>query len=456
MSKVELMQGDCLDLLPGLPDNSVHSCVTDPPYELGFMGRAWDKSGIAYNVEMWREVLRVLKPGAHLVAFGGTRTYHRMACAIEDAGFEIRDSIHWLYGQGFPKSLDVSKAIDKMAGVEREITGYRSPFPADHARPNKNFSRWSKALDKAREQSQIYGHLDNNITESGLPITAPATDLARQWSGFGTALKPAHEPIVLARKPLSEPTVAENVIKWGCGGLNIDACRVGINHWTKKDGAKSGSDNGHIGQLKNRQAGVVRESNMGRWPSNIILSHSPSCNGACVEGCAVRELDGQSGERPSGGGLNGKFGGVFSSSYDENGEHKQVTDRESKLYFDQGGASRFYHTAEWDIEQDFIIPFYYCAKASRRERGEGNSHPCVKPISLMRYLARLITPPGGHILEPFLGSGTTAIAAEREYFSVLGMDKEADCIEIARKRLGQAEKQSSASRPVQPTLFAKA
>ena len=201
---VTLYHGDCRDVIASLPSNSLDACVTDPPYELGFMGRKWDASGIAYDKWLWAEVWRVLKPGAHLIAFSGTRTYHRLAVAIEDAGFEIRDQIGWLYGSGFPKSLDVSKAIDKAAGAEREVLGYTA-----NARPNR-----------VGKETKLSG-----AQTIGGEITAPATDAARQWQGWGTALKPALEPITVARKPLIG-TVAENVLAHGTGGINVDGCRV--------------------------------------------------------------------------------------------------------------------------------------------------------------------------------------------------------------------------------------
>ncbi|HHW90957.1 MAG TPA: site-specific DNA-methyltransferase, partial [Clostridiales bacterium] len=198
---------DCLEGMKLLDDNSVDSIVTDPPYELGFMGKKWDSTGVAYNVELWKECLRVLKPGGHLLAFGGTRTYHRMTCAIEDAGFEIRDCIQWLYGSGFPKSHDISKAIDKKLGAERKV-----------------IARKKKLQSYGYEGNNVYG---GDVDRGGIQeITAPATPEAQEWEGWGTHLKPANEPIVLARKPISEKTIADNVLKWGTGGINIDDCRI--------------------------------------------------------------------------------------------------------------------------------------------------------------------------------------------------------------------------------------
>jgi hypothetical protein len=222
---VELLHGDCVELMRAMPENSVDSIVTDPPYELSFMGKAWDGAGIAYSLVMWGEAFRVLKPGGHLLAFGGTRTYHRMACAIEDAGFEIRDSIHWVYGSGFPKSLNVGKAIDKAAGAEREVVGKRTHIGYPDG-------------DGVAHLSNAKGHFGQTI-ERRHDITAPATAEAARWEGWGTALKPAHEPVVVARKPLSG-TVAGNVLVWGTGGLNIDGCRVGTERTEGSDFGRQG------------------------------------------------------------------------------------------------------------------------------------------------------------------------------------------------------------------------
>lgn len=246
--------GDCRQIIATLDDNSIHSIVTDPPYELGFMGKKWDNSGIAYDVQLWTECLRVLKPGGHLLAFGGTRTYHRMACAIEDAGFEIRDSIHWLYGSGFPKSHDVSKAIDKAAGAEREVVSsvYRG--------------------DRAGTSAGIMGKPVPRIDT----VTAPATDAAKQWAGWGTALKPAHEPIVVARKPLIE-TVAANVQQHGTGALNIDGARVSYQSdadfqttQQKNPGTDDLVTSGVYGADRPQQS--VNAG--GRWPANVITDGS--------------------------------------------------------------------------------------------------------------------------------------------------------------------------------------
>lgn len=357
MGSWEVRQGDSLEVLRDIPDNSVDSVVTDPPYELGFMGRSWDRSGIAYRVELWAEVLRVLKAGGHLLAFGGTRTYHRMACAIEDAGFEIRDCIMWLYGTGFPKSVDVSLAIDKALGAVRRTirvplqeVGNPKSIRGGHGVPGGD-RPW---MQRARER----GYHETASRE-------PVTDEAARWQGWGTALKPAVEPIVLARKPLAERNLALNVMAWGTGALNIDGCRIGL------DGGAGVYDT------------LAGAEPKGRWPANVILDE-----------VAAAMLDEQSGVSVSRGGVG-----------------------------DKGGASRF----------------FYVPKASVAERTHGgrvdNAHPTVKPLALMRYLVRLVTPPGGVVLDPFAGSGTTILAAVLEGFSAVGIEREAEYCEIIRQRM---------------------
>lgn len=399
-----VLLGDSLELLATLPAESVDSCVTDPPYELGFMGKKWDATGIANKVELWAQVLRVLKPGGHLLAFGGTRTHHRMVCAIEDAGFEIRDEIQWLYGSGFPKSLDVSKAIDKAAGAERE-----AGIPGPH-------------YDKrgGGNGSECYG--DGIRDKKTALVSAPASPDAAQWSGWGTALKPACEPICVARKPLVG-TVAANVLQHGTGGINVDAGRIvsGGEHGTRGRNKFSGFTDGDPNDFL---AGAIHahkspENQAGRWPANVLLTHAAGCNGECVEGCPVKVLNEQSGPKcgafapvlgtePSGGMANIYAGGLGRQA--------------GQFYGDTGGASRF----------------FYVAKASRKERGECNTHPTVKPLKLMRYLVRLVTPPGGLVLDPFAGSGSTLLAAREEGFRYLGCEREAAHVAIIQQRLADS------------------
>lgn len=391
---MRLLQGDCRDVLKTLPDNSFDSIVTDPPYELGFMGKTWDASGIAYDVNMWRECLRVLKPGGHLLAFGGTRTSHRMVCAIEDAGFEIRDSLMWIYGSGFPKSLDVSKAIDRAAGAERTAVGVAT--------------RKSGSTTYDKRPSREHGL----YASDEYAITAPATDAAREWEGWGTALKPAYEPIVMARKPIVG-TVAANVLDHGTGAINVDACRVQTTDVLSGSGAPPLKHGGHNSRPFHENAeprGCVQHSE-GRWPANVILDEE-----------AGAMLDLQAGTRTSG---KMKAGTKRASSDCYSGGFPGVATL-SDTPGDSGGASRF----------------FYCAKVSPSERGE-SSHPTMKPIALMRWLVRLVTRPGGSVLDPFAGSGTTGVACEAEGFHATLIEREAEYLEIIRGRTSG----------VQPHLF---
>lgn len=406
-----LHHGDCLAVLKTLDDASVDAVVTDPPYLIDFMGKGWDSAdGIAGKPEVWAECLRVLKPGGHLLAFGATRTYHRMTCAIEDAGFEVRDSIHWMYGSGFPKSLDVSKAMDNAAGAEREVVGQR------------------KLTGTARKSTTHTGHGagsvngadPRNYIETFQQITAPATDLAKQWAGWGTALKPAHEPVVVARKPLAG-TVAANVERYGTGALNIDASRVGTVFWKHP-----GSPAVRTTAYGDFAGGDARTHEGGRWPPNIVLSHAEDCTeSACDETCAVAELDRQSGTKQGkgqptvGGPPRSKSAHIAQMS--EQPRTNAVMD-----YGDSGGASRFFPV------------FRYQAKASRSERGETNTHPTVKPIALMEWLVTLVTPPGGVVLDPFMGSGTTGVAAVCKGFRFVGIEREDEYLAIARARIEAA------------------
>lgn len=394
-----LHAGDSLEVLRGMPDNSVDAVVTDPPYGLKFMGKRWD-----YDVpatELWVEVLRVLKPGGHLLAFAGTRTQHRMAVRIEDAGFEIRDMIAWVYGSGFPKSLDVSKAIDKEAGAEREVVGFKVNTMHDIRGGN------------------LHAGVENNRIPS--PITASATPEAAQWQGWGTALKPALEPITLARKPFSQ-TVAANVLEWGTGGLNVDGCRVGTTKEVPgavKTGRPIASDtwlqqHGHGSGYGPRQEGQTgMDPNIGRWPANLIHDGSEE-----VVGLFPRVKTGvQAAHHKS------DFDGVDKNCY---GKYAK---RSPGGYGDDGSAARF----------------FYCAKTSPSERRAGvdtNDHPTVKPTALMSYLCRLITPPGGLILDPFMGSGSTGRAAMLEGFQFIGVDLNQDYVELSRARIQHALDQS--------------
>lgn len=372
MSSARVIGADCLAVLPNLDAESVHSIVTDPPYGLGFMGKEWDH-GVP-GVPFWDAALRVAKPGAYLVAFGGTRTFHRLTCAIEDAGWEIRDCLSWLYGSGFPKSLDVSKAIDKAAGAERPVVGV-------------------KHVGLGNGRGEGFNH--DGSTE-GVAVTASVTDAAREWNGWGTALKPGWEPIILARKPLTV-TVAENVQSHGTGALNVLGCRIE----GEKGNGTWGTSNKTVspGRMFNAspEGNEYRSEQhpLGRWPANVILDET-----------SAELLDGQTGELTSGANPTRRGSNKFATTY---GDFAGQRECEPARGLDRGGASRF----------------YYCAKASRQERDLGlasvplrqrdttreaelpggnnprnrgaelraNHHPTVKPVALMRWLVRLVTPP---------------------------------------------------------------
>ena len=338
--RTQILHGDCREVLATLPDASVEAVVTDPPYDLpgGFMGKAWDRSGVAFDPVTGEAVKRVLKPGGHLCAVGGTRTFHRVTVAIEDAGFEIRDSVGylgllgWVHGQGFPKS---------------------------------------KNLDG-------------------------------EWQGWGTALKPAWEPIILARKPLAASTVSANVLATGCGALNIAATRIaGTGNKTFRE--RYAGDRARDQYRTGTASGAVA-TDQGRWPPNVALDEAAAA--------LLDQMSGNIKSRNSAQGIKNTAGDNLYSAFSAGAHHSGYRGEDS-------GASRF----------------FYVAKASRRERGDGNGHPTVKPLALMQWLVRLVTPPGGTVLDPFLGSGTTGIAAQREGFGFIGIEREAEYIEIARRRI---------------------
>jgi len=335
-----LILGECLEKMKELADSSIDSIVTDPPYGLSFMGKKWDYD--VPSTEIWKECLRVLKPGGHVLSFGGTRTYHRMVVNMEDAGFEIRDQVMWIYGSGFPKSTDISKRIDKEAGAERIVT--------------------KEGQTKAAEFSGKFDQASSNLRERR---DFAATDAAKQWQGWGTALKPANEPICLARKPLERGlTVADNVLKWGTGAINVDASRIA----TEEKIPTTSNQNIKGAAFKADNSEKIREtfyvqSPQGRWPANILFDE------------AAAEMLGE--------------------------------------------PSRF----------------FYVAKASKAERGEGNAHPTVKPIKLMEYLCKLITPRGGVVLDPFMGSGSTGVAAKNLGFKFIGIEMNEEYFEIAKRRI---------------------
>lgn len=437
-----VIEGDCIEAMRELDEASVDAIVTDPPYGLGFMGKEWDD--LPPGLDFAAEALRVLKPGGHLLALGGSRTYHRLACAVEDAGFEVRDQIMWLYGSGFPKSLDVSKAVDKKSGVdttddERWV-----------ATPHFVTGEYKTATGDSEKVGQL--------TPGKRHLYSPATPEAERWNGWGTALKPAHEPIVVARKPLIG-TVAENVLSHGTGALNIDGCRVehdGTGSWGTVNKSNSRGVYGSFGDKDGETPGSKRNP-AGRWPANVILDEE-----------AGRLLDEQSGTLTSGANPTRRGSDADRQVLGAFGGQDEC---EALRGIDSGGASRF----------------FYCAKASKGERNAGlkgfadreqrraysdglngprphtaadyefkpkdvrNHHPTVKPIELMRYLCRLVTPKGGIVLDPFTGSGTTGCAAVLEGFTFVGIEREPEYVEIACARIDHWNRQ-----PVQMDLLGEA
>jgi DNA modification methylase len=384
--------GSCLDVLPTLADNSVDSIVTDPPYELGFMGKSWDNSGIAYNVEVWRECLRVLKPGGHILAFGGSRTWHRLAVAIEDAGFELRDSIAWIYGSGFPKSLDVSKAIDKAAGVDVKVGKAFKVAGEYGARDLRDPEARGRGRDEMRHTAQ--------------------TSEAQKWQGWGTALKPAFEPVVVGRKPFAKgSTVAANVLEWGVGGLNIDGTRIGTESRVNSPaGNKAGGNSYNMsvtGMPQDAQAKVAE----GRWPANAMLDKYTA-------GLVDEQQKDVS-----------RFFYVSKSSKRDRNEGLDEIEAQSSAGKGNGlaricekcGAS--------------ILKPCNCEDRTFMNPPVKNFHPTVKPTDLMCQLIRLVTPPGGTVLDPFTGSGSTGKAAILEGFQFVGIELTEEYLPIIEGRL---------------------
>ena len=414
----EIYCGDCLEEMKKMEDNSIDTIITDPPYGLSFMGKKWDYD--VPSIEVWKECLRVLKPGGTALIFAGSRTQHRMAVNVEDAGFILKDCIMWLYGSGFPKATDISKQLDKTAGAERKIVGSRKA----HDIRNNNLMEASQG--KGRGTMEYH-------------YTVPATDEAMAWNGWKShGLKPAYEPILVAMKP-NDGTYAENAIKHGVSGLNIDGARIGHNEEVKKTNRQPDTgnswDSSNCG-LRNGGEGLASANPEGRFPMNVILDEETG-----------KMLDEQSGVSKSTGGRSGHTK-AYSGGY-----KKEYYGDEKPGFGDKGGASRF----------------FYCAKASKKERDAGldgmeekpcgmmeddnypiktgsgnlrntkrqNHHPTVKPLKLMEYLCTLTkTPTGGIVLDPFAGSGTTGIASKNTKRDFILIEKEPEYVEIAKRRIG--------------------
>lgn len=435
-----VVNADCMDAMGELGDGSVDAIVTDPPYGLAFMGARWDSFGggsgetiderrrkmnaylgadavvpafasshgkrvthgemVSFQESMtpvFREALRVAKPGAHLLCFGGTRTFHRMACAIEDAGWEIRDTIMWVYGSGFPKGMDVGKAIDKALGAQRE-KGAKKVYAGGHVQNSHESIGYGGSDPKADDRAS----------------TEPATELARQWDGWNTQLKPAWEPIIVARKPL-DGTVAHNVMEHGTGAINIDGCRVPTNDklggGLRANGAEGVWDRPFMHDedaqekfMERKRTNIAKAEELGRYPANLVHDGSDEVlelfptvakSAKCRQARTPKKTD---------------VYGLYSM---------EKKDSPMVGYTDGGSAARF----------------FYCAKASKRDRGEGNNHPTVKPTALMQWLVRLVCPRGGLVLDPFCGSGSTGVACAREGMRFLGIDSDKHYCEIAEGRI---------------------
>ncbi len=391
-----VIHGDNIEVMKRMENNSIDSIVTDPPAGITFMGKSWDhdKGGrnqwIAWMTTVASECLRVAKPGSHALVWSLPRTSHWTATAWEDAGWEVRDKVVHLFGTGFPKSLDISKQLDKIAGVEREVVG-------SSCGPNNSHYVGERYKEKRVTK---FG-----VVQDQPDLTAPSTDAAKQWSGFGTALKPAHEDWILLRKPI-EGTVAQNVLEYGVGGINIDGCRVEMqlddaekskNNWKPKGYDLKSS----IYEYGSKNIATV-QNQQGRFSSNLIhdgsedvLQFFPNTKSGKMMPTHIED------------------------GYQKNCYGKRMDHMTMETYGDSGSSARF----------------FYCAKPSPSERGKNNKHPTVKSIALMRYLCRLITPPGGVVLDPFGGSGSTAIAAREEGFNYILIEKEKESVDTAIERL---------------------
>ena len=416
--RVVLYQADCLEVMRAMPEASVDAVVTDPPYLIGFMSRDFDMQGGAHTdpqtMQAWhlawaREALRVLKPGGHLVAFGGTRTHHRLMCALEDAGFEIRDTLMYLYGSGFPKSLDVSKAIDKAAKGHPQGSTKGDP---DSPNSGKFKTQRTEGKRSASDLGQQFGAGPGQfMREQGGKYERDLMPEATPWQGWGTALKPAWEPIILTRKPLSEPTVAANVLKHGTGALNVDACRIGTDEHLQGSTVRNDIRGGRFAAGHRPNPGDIpdyQRHSAGRWPANVVLDEE-----------AAAMLDEQSGRLTSGTGAVKKATGAGwqANAY---GKESRPIGTPNVEYGDTGGASRFFYTTKADAEDR-----------------DGSRHPTVKPVDLCKWLVRLVTPPGGLVLDPFCGSGPIVWAARELGFQAVGIDREAEYVQDAIRRLRQ-------------------
>lgn len=524
MKELETSRGVilCCDVREGLAqieDDSVDAIVTDPPYQLGFMGRGWDKNGITYSVDVWKEALRVLKPGGWLLAFGGCRTYHRLACAVEDAGFEMRDCLLWIFGQGFPKSMDVGHMIDKAAkGHEQGKANPNSPHHGEYKSSEDPSNPTGRGMGAGPGQfmRKAPGYARANVEQGAqgretyeFPVEPITTPEALAWIGWGTAIKPAYEPVVMARKPPSEPTLAQNVLKWGTGGLNIDGCLLPYQGEADKASAtpqgRPTSKRRHVGAEPDAGRGeerveFQRPAQKGRWPANVMLQclcdevlpgppeivqerrGEPTQDTRYAE-AGVTDFATTPGARRTGGGvihtnpecpcamLDAQSGSLKSG---EPGTRRKphetvamagrlgLTGQKEVGYGDTGGASRFFYCPkasykERELGCEDLPPIKSAENLGRKDGSAGlnnpragagrtrrivrNPHPTVKPIALMRYLVRLVTPPEGLVLDPFCGSGSTLAAAVLEGFEYIGIDLDESYCDVAAHRVRHWEEE---------------
>jgi len=426
-----IIKGDSLNELKKLKDNSIDSIITDPPYELGFMGKSWDGTGIAHNIILWKECLRVLKPGGYLLSFSGTRTYHRMASAIEDAGFEVRDMIEWIYSTGFPKSLNIAKMLDKREGVEHPKN---TPISDNGSMSGANYTR-----NKMDVQS----------------------DLAKQWEGWGTALKPAHEPICMARKPLAEKTVAENCLKWGTGGINIDESRVGTEERNNPQAGfiRRGRTDEEVFSSVDKNKPDEEVTVNGRFPANLIHDNSEEVRECFPETNpskkrivkndetlnkqnTVFETSGykerfEGGVDDNGGNASRFFKSIiYQAKASKSERNRGMEELETK----DAGASMNSRCAtcgkqKLDHETSRCKCEVHIPAEMKSRDGVKNNHPTVKPIALMEYLIKMVTPKNGIVLDPFAGSGSTLVAAKQNGYGYIGIEMESNYIDIINARL---------------------
>ena len=398
--------GDCIEVMAGLPDNSLDSIICDPPYLISFMSKSFDTqhkslpgSNEGQKMQEWHrrwvtEAYRILKPGGHLAAFGGDRTHHRLMSAMEDVGFELRFGLYWCYGSGFPKSMDASKALDQHFGMKdkREVVGLSNRHGGGI---NNNYMGMTKETSNA--------------------ITKPYHPLAKQYSGYGTALKPATEIIAIGRKPMIG-TLAENLLEWGCGAMNLDACRVGNEEITTNGYRAATGQTWNAGGML--AANVQREptQHIGRFPPHLLHDGSD-----VVKKCFPDARSNCNKTNDKSGHKNKYVGGTLLNKVS------------SSCYTDSGSASRFFPSLPYDEEDCATI--FYCAKASKSDRGDFNNHVSVKPTNLMKWICRLLTPKGGTLLDPFMGSGSTLKAAVLENFTCIGIEMDADYFAIAEARV---------------------